>query len=143
MARLIGHRPGYLLIVCESAKDLRDLAKRAGLKVATECRCGKCELGSGRHGFVDGETLLDQIIQATGERDYRERFLGKGLYLVSKFGHAPVSDSSMLGSVCSPVLRRRRWGFQIGLNFAAGSGTASARDIPEVAHRLAEVAGSS
>jgi hypothetical protein len=139
MAKLIGHSVGYLMIICESGKDLTDLAKEAGLLVATECRCGKCGLGSGQRGFVDGQELLDKVIDAHGDLEYLERYHGQGLYLVSRLGHSPVGDTSMLAAVCSPIFRRRRWNFEVGLNFRDGSGS----DIPKVAHYLAEVVKSS
>jgi hypothetical protein len=101
MANLLGHSYGYLLIICKDAKDLKALASKAGLKVATECRCGKCNLASGQHGFVDGVKLLDEVAATHGDHDYRQRYYGQGLYLVSQFGHASVSDSNMLG-LCAP-----------------------------------------
>jgi hypothetical protein len=136
MANVLGHSYGYLLIICKDAEDLKALSSKAGLKVATECRCGKCALASGQHGFVDGGKLLDEVATAHSDHDYRQRYYGQGLYLVSQFGHASVSDSNMLGAVCTPVHRRGSWEFHCGLNFRDGAG----RDIPWVAHHLANVA---
>ena len=137
MARLIAHGYGHFRAIVEGVDELRELARRAGLKIATECRCGKCGMGSFLHGFVDGEAVLTAVERS--KHPYPHREVPEGLYLVSKFGHFPVSDSSMLAAVCTPWSRNRRGEpvFEIGLNFRAGTG----EDIPEVAHRLARLLG--
>jgi hypothetical protein len=133
MAQLIAHHDHCFLIRADSADDLRALAKKAGLKIATECNCGKCGMDSGQHGFIDGRDLLAQDERATDYSDLRSPTRPGGLYLVSQFGHFDVADDSMLAAVCRPGLigrRKKTVYFQIGLHYLTG------KSLPAPAYKL-------
>lgn len=134
MAQLIIHQEHYFLIRADSADDLRALAKRAGLKVATECGCGECRVSSGQHGFVDGGDVLAQVERA---KDYSDLLSARrgGLYLVSRFGHFDVADDSMLAAVCKPgfaTTRKKTVNFEVGLHYLTG------KALPAPVYKLIE-----
>lgn len=135
MPELVSYGYGYYLIMCSDQQDLRGLAQRARLLLATECTCSVCcRPGPSWFGYRDGGSVLTATGNCQSYEEYK-RLPIQGLYLVKDCGrHFPAGDHTTLAGVCRPSFNggKKPPSFRVGLNFNLGGGG----DLPLAAKDL-------
>lgn len=134
---LVDHGKGYFLITCDGAAELRLLAHRAGLVIAT-----RDVLGSGRVRYQSGLVTLETVASCRSYTEY-EACGGNqhcGLYLTRYFRVMPHNENEFkaLAAVCTPGWHRRqappKW--RVGLTCQHLNG----QDLPPYAKHLINIA---